>query len=263
MELWQAVVLGIVQGVAEFIPISSSGHLVVLQKLFDIEMPGITFDIVLHLGSLAAIFMVFWRDIAALIRKPFQKMNGLLIVGTLPVVLAGFLLRGHLERLFHHAYVLAILFVVTGLMLIVADKLKPGEKTENDITYADAAVVGCMQALGLPPGISRSGATITGALGRGIDRQVAAKFSFLLAIIAIAGAGFLEAVEVAREPEVAGYFEALPLVFGFLASLMASFLAIKLLLKLIGACKLRYFSYYLFALAAWMMLDIFVLNIFF
>ena len=264
MELWQAIILGIVQGISEFLPISSSGHLVVLQRMFGLDLPGITFDIVLHLGSLAAIFVVFWQDILALIKKPFQKMTGLLVVGTLPVVVAGFLFREQILGIFHQAFFLALAFIFTGALLWVADGLTKGTKNATDITWLDALIIGGMQAVGLPPGISRSGATITGALACGLNRETAARFSFLLAIIAITGAGVMEAFDLYQATEPVFYREdVLPFMIGFAASALASYLSIRLLLQLLKSCKLRYFSYYLFVLAAWLLVDHFVLNWFF
>jgi undecaprenyl-diphosphatase len=268
MSILQAVILGIVQGVAEFLPISSSGHLVLLSHVFGIDEPSFTFDIVVHIGSLVAIVAVFWRDIWALVCKPFQKMTGLLIVGTLPVVVAGLFLRGPIEAMRDAAWVavaLAVAFVITGILLVVADKIKRTHKEERDITYTDALIVGVAQACALPPGISRSGTTIAAGLGRGINRAAAAKYSFMLALIAIAGAGFVEMVVHLRRDayEIAAQVGGMQMLFGFAASALVGYLSIRLLLGLIRAAKLRYFSYYVWALAVLIMLDFWVVNQFF
>jgi len=268
---FQALILGIVQGVAEFLPISSSGHLIVLQRVFGIEEPHVTFDIFLHIGSLVAIVIVFWKDIWELLKNPFGKMTWLLIVGTIPAVIGGFLLytTGLLENNFRSGIWLACAFTVTGIFLIVADKTTDTHKEERDITYVDALVVGLFQALALPPGISRSGTTIMGGLMRGINRAAAAKFSFMLAIIAIAGAGLLDLVASLRG---SGYYEifadaasigALQMIVGFVASLVVGYISIQLLLELIKKCKLKYFSYYVWALAALILLDTWFMNRFF
>jgi len=259
----EALILGIIQGIAEFLPISSSGHLVVLQRVFGIEEPALTFDIIVHVGSLFAIVLVFWRDIWALIKKPFQKMTGLLIVGTIPVVVLGFFLRNAIENYFRTGLWLATAFAVTGCILLLADKFTKLPKEEKDITYLDALIVGCFQALALPPGISRSGTTIMGALSRGINREAAAKLSFMLAIIAIAGAGTLELIQVLRgevPPANIGFSQ---MAVGFIASFVVGVFAIKLLLRLIKACKLKYFSYYVWGLAALILLDTWLINRFF
>jgi len=265
MEIWQAIILGAVQGVAEFLPISSSGHLVLGQHMFGVDMEDpafFTFDIVVHVGSFVAIAIAFWRDIWALIKNPFSKMTGLLIVGTIPAVIAGLFFRNHIEMLRNGLW-LAAAFTVTGFLLMAADRLSKGEKGEGEITYMDALFVGVLQALALPPGISRSGTTITGALYRGISREAAAKYSFMLAMIAIAGAGALEAMQVIRgdvDPSTLGLE---PMLIGFFVSLIVGYFSIRLLLKLIKACKLMYFSYYVWALAGLIVLDLVVFNLFF
>ncbi|MDR0271852.1 MAG: undecaprenyl-diphosphate phosphatase [Clostridiales bacterium] len=263
MDILQAIFLGIVQGIAEFLPVSSSGHLVVLQRVFGMEEPALTFDIVLHVGTLVAIIIVFWKDIFEIIKKPFSKMTYLLIVGTLPVVFAGFFLRDVIEYLQTGIW-LAAAFTLTGFLLLFADRFAEGKKSEEDITYKDALIIGCLQALALPPGISRSGMTITGALSRGINREAAAKFSFMLAIIAIAGAGTLEAFTLIREPsESSAAVGVVPMLIGFVVSAAVGYASIKLMLKLIKAAKLRYFSYYVWALAALILLDYLIIGKFF
>jgi undecaprenyl-diphosphatase len=284
MNILQAVMMGIVQGLAEFLPISSSGHLVVMQRVFGIAEPNLTFDIVVHLGSLLAVVIVFWPDIAALLRKPLQKMTGLLIVGTIPAVVIAFLFKDQIEGLFWNGFPLALAFIVTGMLLIFSDRFAPKKnastgrsdalpgpadkttackKSEKEISYVDALVVGCMQAVGIPPGISRSGATISGALFRGLDRETAARFSFMLSVIAIAGAGVMQAKDIFAEKVAVAAADILPMVFGFAASAMVGYLAIRLLLQLIKTCKLKYFAYYVFALAALILVDTFITGRFF
>ena len=251
----QAILLGIVQGIAEFLPISSSGHLVLLQRIFGIEYPALTFDIVVHLGTLCSILAVFWKDVWALVKNPFSKMTGLLIVASLPVVVAGLFLRDAVEGFLRGGLWLAVAFTITGVLLQISDRFTSGEKSDKDITYLDALIVGCMQAMALPPGISRSGTTITGALMRGINREAATRFSFMLAIIAIAGSGALEAFRIATGEASLGAIGVMPMAAGFITSALVGFLSIGLLLKLIKACKLRYFSFYVWALALFILID--------
>lgn len=262
MSVIQAIILGIVQGIAEFLPISSSGHLVLMHRVFGLQYENLTFDIVVHLGTLLAIMWVFWPDIWMLIKKPCQKMTALLLIASIPVVVAGFFFRNVIENYFRGGIWLGFAFIITGVLLIVADKFTKTTKEEKDITYVDALIIGCMQALALPPGISRSGTTITGGLVRGINRKAAAKFSFLLALIAIAGAGVLESFEVISGGGISD-LEWLPLLVGFITSTVVSYLAIKILLKIINAAKLRYFSFYLFVLAAFVLFDAFITQRFF
>ena len=250
MTIFQAVILGVVQGFAEFLPISSSGHLVLLQTVFGMEGPMLAFDVVLHIGSLAAVFFALWGDIRAILRRPVQKMTGLLIVATIPAAVVGALFAGRLETLFSGGYPLAAAFAVTGVFLIYADRAREGRKQDKDITWPDAAIIGCMQAVGIPPGISRSGSTITGAIGRKLTRETAARFSFLMSVPAILGAGLLTLRDVLREPAQIRAVGAAPLIFGFLAAALTGYISIKFMMELIKKCRLRYFSYYVFALAA-------------
>jgi undecaprenyl-diphosphatase len=259
----QALILGIVQGVAEFLPISSSGHLVVLQRVFGMEEPALTFDIVVHLGSLLAIVLAFWPKIWGLIKKPFCKMTGLLVVGTIPAVVAGFFMRGFIENYLRTGIWLAAAFTITGFLLLYVDKNTKAHKEEQDITYFDALFVGICQALALPPGISRSGTTIAGALGRGVKRTAAAEFSFMLAFIIIAAAGVLELIQILRGEVPTGNIGLAPMAIGFATSFIVGYFSIRLLLKLIKACKFKYFSYYVWCLAAFILLDTWLINRFF
>jgi len=311
MSIIQAIILGIVQGISEFLPISSSGHLVVLHQVFGIDKGAFTFDIVVHLGSLVAVIVYFWADIMAIIKAPFRKMTGLLIVGTIPAVIAGFFLRGVIDTYFRTGVWLAAAFTLTGVLLVLADsftkvrekkhRASPDDKAnstrsssgqaentkwnrecdsvnpglderdaklrqeEQEISWLDALFIGCCQALAIPPGISRSGTTITGGLARGLKRETAARFSFLLAVIAIAGAGALEAFEEVVQGTGANVaaIGIVPIIVGFVVSGVVGYFCIRLLLALIKACKLKYFSYYLWVLAALIFVDWIVFNRFF
>jgi undecaprenyl-diphosphatase len=271
MNLLQAAVLAIVQGIAEFLPISSSGHLVLLHGFFesvneDWTIPleyQFTFDIMVHLGTLVAIIVAFRADILALIKEPFSKMTGLLIVGSLPVMVVGFTIRDPIINNLRTGIWLAAAFTVTGFLLVAADKFTKGVKTERDISWLDALIIGCTQALALPPGISRSGTTITGGLARGLNRESATKFSFMLALIAIGGVSLLESYSMARgEGAAIETIGVAPIIVGLVVSAVVGFLAIKLLLKLIKSCKLRYFSYYLWGVAAFLLVDYLFLGVF-
>lgn len=267
MGIFQAIILGFVQGIAEFLPISSSGHLVILHNMFGVNLDDptlFTFDIVVHLGSLVAIILVFWADIFELIKNPFSKATGLLIVGTIPAVVAAVFFGDIIESYLRTGIWLVAAFTVTGFLLIYADRVSATAKTaKTEITYKDAIIVGCMQALALPPGISRSGTTITGALARGLDRATAAKFSFMLAIIAISGAGLREGARFFSGDIETAAIAIAPMVAGFITSLVVGYFSIKLLLELIKKCKLVYFSYYVWGLAALILLDLVVVNHFF
>ena len=265
MNILEAVILGIVQGFTEFLPISSSGHLVVARQVFGIEEQTLSFEIILHLGSLIAVIAVFWKDILDLIKKPFQNLTYMLILATIPAVIVGLFFKQQIEALFEGGIFLAICFIMTGLLLVYSDKIKNNKKYDKDIRVPDALVIGCMQAIAIAPGISRSGSTITAGLHQGLSRETAARFSFLLSIPTILGAsvliiGDLESSEGGLGLVSAG---ALPMLFGFLAAMFSGYLSIRFMLDLIKKYKLRYFSYYIFALAGFILADIFVLRMFF
>ena len=262
MTIVQGIILGIIQGLAEFLPISSSGHLVLFQKIFGIDKPNMTFDVLLHFATLIPVFIIFWKDIFNLIKNPFQRTTYLLVIGTLPAVVAALLLGDQIETLFLGGQFLAIGFFITAIVLTYADKIKGGSKKSNDITYLDALFIGMMQAVAIAPGISRSGSTIAGSLFRNLDRETAAKFSFLLSIPAILGAGVLEAKDIITGGTSLETLEFLPMFCGFIAAMLSGYLAIKVMLKIVKQSKLSYFAYYVAVLGILIAIDQFITGIF-
>ncbi|MBR1738525.1 MAG: undecaprenyl-diphosphate phosphatase [Firmicutes bacterium] len=248
MNIFQAVVLGILQGVAEFLPISSSGHLVLFGKILGIENQSMTFDIMLHIATLIPVCIVYREKLLALIRNPMQKMTYLLIVGTIPAVIAALLFDDIIESFFEGGKFLSPDFFFSGIILLLTDRINDNEK--KDMTYKDSLVIGIMQAIAIIPGISRSGSTIAGALYRKLDRTEAAQYSFLLSVIAVLGAAVLAVKDIlsGEASAEADKILSLPYISGFIAAALSGYLAIQFMLKLINECKLRYFSIYVFAL---------------
>ena len=263
MNIFQAVVLGLVQGLAEFLPISSSGHLIIFQTLFGLNEPGITFDVLLHVATLIPVFIIFRDEIFELIRNPFQKLTLLLVMATIPAVVLALLFGDFVRSLFTSTTYLAFGFFITGSLLIFADTRREGERSEKDMGLFDALVIGCMQGIAIAPAISRSGATITGALTRNLTRESAARFSFLMSIPAILGAAVLELKDIVTGDTVMESLEIVPMLCGFIVAALSGYLAIKFMLKLIKACRLRYFSYYVFALGAFILVDQLFFNMYF
>ncbi len=251
MSILQAVILGIVQGIAEFLPISSSGHLIVFQTLLGLEEPSFFYDVLLHVATLVPIFIIYWDDIFALIKNPFQKTTYLLVVATIPTILFVLLFGDLTDKLFATGAFLPFTFIITGVLLIYADKKSEqiGVYSNKDVGYKEATVIGCMQCLGTMPGVSRSGSTLTGALASGVSREKAAKFSFLMAIPAILGALVLQLKDLITGDVVIANESYLPMLIGCVAAAISGYLAINFLLALIKKAKLKYFSYYVFALA--------------
>ena len=264
MNLIQAIILGIVQGITEFLPISSSGHLVLMQKIFGITEPTLMFDTSVHLGTLVAVFVVFKDDIISILKKPFQKITWLLIAGTIPTVIIALVFRDTFEQMFHTGSTLGFEFIVTGIILLWSGMLISGHKHVKETSYFDAIFIGIMQGIAIMPAISRSGLTISGALFRKLDRDFAARFSFLLSIPAIIGATVFQMKDIIEAGSGTGGGIGLgALLVGSIAAAIAGYISIKFMLQVLRSGKLRYFAYYVLVLGAFVILDQYVTHIFF
>ena len=256
----QAVILGVVQGLTEFLPVSSSGHLVLLQKIFGITEGNLVFTTMLHVGTLLSVFVVFWQDIVDIIRKPWGKLPVLLVVATLPAVVVALLLEDAIEAAFAGAAFLGVGFLFTGAVLWGVEMIPAGVKTLDKMKWQHAIIIGIAQGVAIFPAVSRSGSTIAGALFCGLDRKFAARFSFLMSIPAILGSIVFQIKDIVQ---VGATFEPLPLVLGTAVSAAAGFLAIKVMLRVIVKQRLRVFACYVFALGILVLLDQFVLHLVF
>ncbi len=251
MTAFQAFVLGAVQGLTEFLPVSSSGHLVIFQHLFDIQEPPLTFDILVHLGTLIAVFIAFWDDIWGILKNPFCRLTYLLIVGCIPAGLAGYLLAPYFEKAFESLLVVGIALIFTGILLTLSEHLANkhyGLKETDETGFSDVLFIGVLQALAIIPGLSRSGSTIAAGLIAGLEREFAARFSFLLSIPVIIGAAIFELSDVFTSGIAVSNI--LPYIIGPLTAAIFGFFAIKVVLGLVRRGKLSYFSYYCWTLAA-------------
>lgn len=257
MNAFQAILLGLIQGLCEFLPVSSSGHLVLFQQILGVDDPGILLDTLLHVGTLIAIFVVFRRDIWDMIKKPLSRPVYLLVVATVPAVIATVLLGDFFELAFTGAF-LGLGFLITSIILFVSGK-KQGQVRE--MSYIDALVMGCFQAFAILPGVSRSGSTISGGLFRGLDREQAAKFSFLMSVPAIAGSVVLQLIDILQGNAAA--LPVIPVLLGMLAAAASSLFAIKFMLFIVKRTDLKWFSLYTAILGVLVCLDQWVLHIFF
>lgn len=245
------LLLGMVQGLTEFLPISSSGHLVLAEKLLKIDPPGVLLEAILHLGTLLAVLFVFRKDVIRLARgtvKKTQERNelGRLVVGTLPIAILGFLFREWIEAAFSCVLLVGICLIITGGVLLLADRASRSAH-RDEVHLLDSLLIGLAQAGALLPGISRSGATIATGMLAGIQGRVAARFSFLLSIPAILGGGGFKLYEALREP-TAYKSEWVGLLLGALVAAFVGALAIKGLLAIIARGKLKAFGFYCLAL---------------
>ena len=203
MTLWQAIVLGIVQGVTEFLPISSTAHLRIVPALLGWNDPGAAFTAVIQLGTLVAVLAYFARDIVTIIRDTLtgkSQMGWMIVVGTIPVVVLGLLFKHHIESTLRSLHVIASAMIGLAVVLATAEWLGKKRRTMEQVGWLDTIVVGCAQAVALIPGSSRSGCTITGGLFVGLNRETAARFSFLLSLPAVFAAGIFEFRHALHEP---------------------------------------------------------------
>ncbi|MGI6420049.1 MAG: undecaprenyl-diphosphate phosphatase [Thermoguttaceae bacterium] len=250
MLLLQVVLLAVVQGIGEFLPISSSGHVVVLASLFEQfgqSFPGekLTVNIVLHLGTLLAILVFYWRRILGLLGGE-RRVIGLVAAGTVPAVIAGLWVGRYFGGVLESPMTTGLMFPITGIGLLWTMRATPGEITCRNLSYRHALVIGLAQAFAILPGISRSGATIVAALACGMRRDEAATFSFLLAIPVIAGGGLLHLADVFEHPPA----DSQPgiLAIGALVSFAIGLVALGWLIRWLEGGKLHRFAWWVLIL---------------
>ncbi len=265
LELLEAVFLGVVQGLTEFLPVSSSGHLLLGQYFLglDQERFGLPFDVALHLGTLIAVVAFFWRDLLRMARAflrslapggrnlasdPDQRLAYLVLASTVPAALIGYALEDFFETAVRSPWVVVFNLVLVGVLFIVGEAVGSQRRPAEKLGFLGAVGIGLAQAAALVPGVSRSGATITLGLFLGLRREEAARFSFLMSVPIIAGAGSLQLAEVVAEGMGAG--DALLFVVGFVCSAVVGYFTIKFFLSFVARYSLRAFAYYRFALAA-------------
>jgi undecaprenyl-diphosphatase len=261
MTPFHAFILGLLQGLTEFLPVSSSGHLVLLPWWLDWQSSPLAFDALLHWGTLLAVVIYFWQDwwemLMALVRKlkgqpalGHDKILLNILIGTIPAAVLGFLLEDFFENLFGKPHLVAIFLLITGLLLVYSERwasLQRSARTMSHLNWKDALVIGLGQAMAIAPGISRSGSTIAAGLMRGLDRPTAARFSFLLGTPIIFGAGLLKLKDLIELGT--GGMGVTPLAVGFVTAFISGILAIRYLLRYLRNHTLHLFAYYVWAVA--------------
>ena len=261
MGLWEAIwksgLLGAVQGLTEFLPVSSSGHLSLLQRILGFDLTGgmMTFiNVMMHVGTLFAVIVVFWRDILALFKKPFKTLL-MLIVATIPAGIVGLLFSDEIDAMFageKGMLYLAVCFAVTALLLLAAELAAKRQKAQRPLGWGSGIAMGLMQAVALFPGISRSGSTIVAGTVAGARREEVAKFSFLMSIPVILGSLAVEVKDIVETPAVVTGLGAngfIGIAVGVVLSAAFGFLAIKLMLGVIRKANYMWFSIYLVCLS--------------
>jgi undecaprenyl-diphosphatase len=282
MDLLKSIIMGIIQGIAEFLPISSSGHLAIMKHVLHIETDtGLLFDVLLHMGTLIAIFIAFWQDIKELIIEgfkiigdffinvgrmvanafsknkvgykqvistPYRRFVMLIIVSTIPTGILGFVFEDAIELVSATLLVPGLCLILTGLLLSIADRVKTGKKTEANASYKEAGIIGVAQGLATLPGLSRSGTTITACLLAGFDRSFAVKYSFIMSIPAVMGAVVLQArdfsMDMVTQNEIFNY------LIGTIVAAVVGYISIKTMLVIVRGKKFKYFAYYCFVIGS-------------
>ncbi|MCW5202085.1 undecaprenyl-diphosphatase UppP [Desulfobulbus sp. US2] len=258
MTFLQAIILGIVQGLTEFIPVSSSGHLVLVPHFLGWQFAkeqAFIFDVLVQWGTLFSVFIYFWKDLVAIAkaflqgvirREPFaepdSRMGWYLIIATLPAVVFGLLGKDLIEHAFASAEMTGYFLFLTAILLVIAETVGQRNRRMEEITWLDSLLIGFSQVLALLPGVSRSGATIAGGMTRHLDRSAAARFSFLMSVPVMLGAGLLALKDLAELPGLNDFI--LPLLAGFLAALVSGYIAIRWLIAYLSKHSLYLFAVY-------------------
>lgn len=250
----QAIILGIIQGLSEFLPISSSGHLILVRHVLHFPEPGKTFDIIMHLGTLIALIAYFWNDLMNILKNLIKDMKEgkfygtpdtnlfwFLIISTIPGGLFGALFNEKLEEI-SNIYLISTLLIIFGIILFAADKMGKKEKVLSGFAWKDAVIVGIAQALALFPGVSRSGITMTSAMFLGFDRETAARYSFLISIPLIGGISAYGILKLIKHGT--GDVSLSVYALGLLASVISGFLCIKFLLDFLKKGSFSVFVIY-------------------
>jgi undecaprenyl-diphosphatase len=279
LSIWEAVFLGILQGVTEFLPVSSSGHLVIARTLLNVQEGGLAFDVLLNFATLIVVIFVYRESVKKILyefvgmikdffkekslmvyKSKYRKYILLIVVGCIPAGLAGVLLDDLFEKLFSSITVVAFTLSITGLLLILGERIGKNNsiKVEN-MSFLNALLIGVFQAFAITPGISRSGSTIAGGLLNGLKKEDAAEFSFLMYIPLSLGATLIKFKDISLMFQN-NSDSVVALIISFVTTLVVGFFAIQLLLNLLKKGKLHYFSYYCFGMSALLLINIFVLG---
>lgn len=269
MSYLHAIILGLAQGLAEFLPISSSGHLTILQHFFGIEGDSVViFTILMHVGTLAAVFIIYWADIWALIKelfltiwdlirfkglklkeRPVRKLGVMIIIASIPTAIIGLGFQDMFEGFYETLLPTGIGLIITGIILWIAENPRKQGKGIEQMTWAHAVIIGTLQGVAITPGISRSGSTLFGGLITGLDRAFAVEFAFLISIPSVLGSLILES-DGAMESVLSNNMG--PIAVGFIVSLLSGIFAIKVMITIVKKYSLRYFSAYVWVVGAFL-----------
>lgn len=254
MTILQSIILGLVQGLCEFLPVSSSGHLVLLQSVFGIEEGAVFFDVMLHIGTLIAVVLVYRTTLIKMIRHPLSKYPVYIVIATIPLVVIALLLGDWIDTLFTGGF-LGVSFLITAVILFTSNRISHQKKTLRDMSPLEAIAVGTVQGIAIVPGISRSGSTIAAGLFVGLEREFAAEFSFLMSVPAILGSLALQLFKLLKGDLVLGTISVGPTVVGTIMAALSGLFAIRVMLRVIKKGKLNYFAIYVAILGVMVLID--------
>lgn len=275
MDIISAMIVGLVQGLTEFLPVSSSAHLIFIQHLLGLSDASVGFDVLLHVGTLVAVFVYFFKDIVLMIyafflslgdlfkgrflegikEEPYKKLAWLVIIATIPVGVVGLLFNDAVTAMFTGITIPAFFLLITGVLLYVSQRMNNGGIDQSNIGLKEAIIMGCGQAIAIMPGLSRSGTTIAAGLFSDLDKEFAARFSFLLSIPAILGAALVQIKDIgAVDANIGAY------IAGFIVAAISGYFAIKFLLKLIQEKSLDVFAYNCWIVGAIILIGSFALG---
>jgi undecaprenyl-diphosphatase len=258
MTIIQAIILGFIQGITEFLPISSSAHLVLTPFFLGWKIPAdqvLPFDVLVQSGTLLAVIIYFWKDLLSVLRgwvaavvkrKPFDtpqaRLGWYLILATIPASLAGVLIKDQVEAAFHNPLATSLFLLLTAILLVLAERFGKRRRQMVEMTWLDALIIGLFQVISLFPGISRSGSTISGGMFRHLDRPAAARFSFLMSVPVMIGASVFSLNDLLQTPSLNGF---LPIILvGFIVAGLVGYLSIKWLLAFLTKHSLNWFALY-------------------
>jgi len=276
MDIIQGIIIGLVQGLTEFLPVSSSAHLIFIQSILGVGENNLAFDVLLHLGTLVAVIIYYIKDIVKMIeafilsildifkgkfiegfrKNPYKKLSWFVIVGTIPAGIVGKIFNSQIESAFNTLIFPGFFLLITGTLLYFSQRINIGNRKINKIGFKDAIIIGISQAIAILPGISRSGTTISTGLLLGINKEFAAKFSFLLSIPAILGAGIIEVNDLGVNLDTNIYVY----VFGFLTALISGYLGISILIKTIKEKSLDFFACYCWIVGILVLIYLFIIH---
>lgn len=266
MTYFQAIILGLAQGLSEFLPISSSGHLALLQYFFNVSAENVLpFAVLLHLGTLVSVFIAYWKDIVELVKElgavikdiftgkglrinanPTRRLGFMIIVATIPTAVIGLVFNDAFAALYLSLTAIGIGLLITGTILFIAEKMGKNNKTVKEMKFRNAFFVGIMQGIAICPGISRSGSTLFGGLISGLNKEFAVKFAFLISIPSILGSVIVEAPDAFKAGMDISFVG--PVIAGVIVSALSGLFAIKAMIKLVSNRRLIGFSFYTWAL---------------